>query len=75
VENNQPLQESLKALSARALGEGPKTLGVAHSGNKYSLEAASPSVKLRVPNNCFQVLYLTLGEHCRKNKKHFAECY
>jgi hypothetical protein len=40
-------------MSAIELGEGPKTLGVAHSGNKYSKEAASQSVKLRALDNCF----------------------
>jgi hypothetical protein len=53
VENNQPLRESLKALSARALSKGPKTLGVAQSGNKYSAESSSLSVKLRALDNCF----------------------
>jgi hypothetical protein len=45
--------ESQKALSARPLGEGLETLGVTHSGNKYSAEAASSSVKLRALDNYF----------------------
>jgi hypothetical protein len=62
VENNKPLRESLKTMSAREIGEGPKTLvdvlasvafTVAHLRNKYTTEAASPSVKPRSLGNCF----------------------
>jgi hypothetical protein len=69
VENNQPIWESLKALSARALG-------VAHSGNKYSTEAASLSVKLRALDNCFpSAIFDTRQTLLKQTKKHFTECY